>query len=575
MITELWIRDFAIIEDLRLQLERGFVVFTGETGAGKSIIIDAVELLMGGRADSNMIRTGEALALVEGVFSIDEAVQPEVHQLLRREELLDDPRSLTLGREVRREGRNICRVNGRVVGLSLLKELGEYLVDIHGQSEHLSLLRVKEHLSLLDRFAGVEAQRTEFGRLVSQLNRLRKDLRELRQGEADAERRKDLLTFQINEIGAANLRPGEDDSLPGERLRLANAERLASLAQQAVVALYEGPAEGPAASDLLGQAAHVLNLLGRIDPSRTGFHDRAQSLSELAAELARDVQSYLDQIEFNPARLNEVEERLELIKRLKRKYGDSIESVLAFGARAQGELGNITHAGERIAELEKQEQSLLRQIGAQGQALSELRRAAAGQLSRGIEAELADLHMDGARFSADFQWADDPGGAPVGEGRRVAFDGTGLDRVEFLVAPNPGEGLKPLVKIASGGETSRLMLALKGVLARADRTPSLIFDEIDQGIGGRVGAVVGRKLWGLSGAHQVLCITHLPQLAGYGDQHVRVEKAPDGQRTTTHAVPLAGAARVGELALMLGADTPANRESAGDILEAVRREKQP
>ncbi|MBI4769666.1 MAG: AAA family ATPase, partial [Chloroflexi bacterium] len=184
MITELWIRDFAIIEDLRLQLERGFVVFTGETGAGKSIIIDAVELLMGGRADSNMIRTGEALALVEGVFSIDEAVQPEVHQLLRREELLDDPRSLTLGREVRREGRNICRVNGRVVGLSLLKELGEYLVDIHGQSEHLSLLRVKEHLSLLDRFAGVEAQRTEFGRLVSQLNRLRKHLRELRQGEA-------------------------------------------------------------------------------------------------------------------------------------------------------------------------------------------------------------------------------------------------------------------------------------------------------------------------------------------------------------------------------------------------------
>ncbi|MGH2521397.1 MAG: DNA repair protein RecN, partial [Anaerolineales bacterium] len=275
-----------------------------------------------------------------------------------------------------------------------------------------------------------------------------------------------------------------------------------------------------------------------------------------------------------PKRLDAVEERLDLIKNLQRKYGATIEAILAFGSNAQGELETLQHSSQRIAELEKTEEGLLRRIGQMGMALSQARREAGEALAHAIEAELNDLRMERARFGVDQQWADDPQGAPVGgNGQRVAFDATGLDRLEFLVAPNVGEGLKPLAKIASGGETSRLMLALKGVLARADRTPTLIFDEIDQGIGGRVGAVVGRKLWGLAGTHQVLCITHLPQLAGFGDQHYKVEKQIAGDRTTTSARSLAGSERVAELAQMLGGAGEKTLESAEEILEMVSAEK--
>ena len=573
MITELSIKDFAIIDDLRLKFEPGFVVFTGETGAGKSIIIDAVELLMGGRAEAAMVRSGAGAALVEGVFTLVDAIHADVRVILEREDLPDEDDSLTLSREVRREGRSLCRINGRAASLSLLKEIGQYLVDIHGQSEHLSLLRVKEHIFLLDRFAGADGLRTEFARQVASLNQIRKDLRELREGMAEAERRKDLLNFQINEITAAALKPGEEEKLLEERLRLANAEKLAALTQEAVIALYEGSDDQRSASDMLGQAAHALAALARVDPSQAALHERAQSLSELAAELARDAQAYHEAIEFNPGRLDEVEERLDLIKRLKRKYGDTIEAVLDFAEVARTDLESVTHAGERIQELQAQERALLDEIGGLGQKLSKARKSAASKLSQSIEAELADLRMGGAKFAADIQWSDDPQGAFASEGRRVAFDSTGLDRVEFLVAPNMGEGLKPLVKIASGGETSRLMLALKSVLARADRTPSLIFDEIDQGIGGRAGAIVGRKLWGLADSHQVMCITHLPQLAGYGDQHFKVEKELDGQRTVTRVKALTGRQQVLELAQMLGAVTGTTRESAEEILDRVRKEK--
>ncbi len=573
MITELFIKDFAIIDELRLEFEPGFVVFTGETGAGKSIIIDAVELLVGGRAGPDLVRTGAERALVEGVFALEETVREDVQTILRREELLSQEETLTLSREVRREGRSLGRVNGRAASLGLLKELGQVLIDIHGQSEHLSLLRVREHLYLLDRFAGTEEQRGEFAEKAAALNQIRRELKELKESRAEAERRKDLLAFQINEISAAALHPGEEEKLGEERVRLANAEKLAALAQEAVTALYEGSDEQHSASDQLGQAAHALAALARVDASQAELHDRARSLSELAADLARDARGYLENIEFSPRRLDEVEERLDLLKRLKRKYGDTLEAVIQFAARAQGELELVSGAGERIEELEGQVEARLEELGKLGKKLSEARKSAGRKLGRSIEEELADLRMQGAKFAAEIQWTDDPQGAVVSDGRRAAFAGTGLDRVEFLVVPNIGEGLKPLVQIASGGETSRMMLALKGVLARADRTPILIFDEIDQGIGGRVGGVVGRKLWGLSGAHQVMCITHLPQLAGYGDQHFKVEKEAEGQRTVTHVKALTGRQRVLELAQMLGDVTHSTRESAEEILERVAKEK--
>jgi len=410
--------------------------------------------------------------------------------------------------------------------------------------------------------------------VVSELNGVRKELNELRLSEREMERRLDMLNFQINEITSAKLKPGEDAALLAERTRLANAEKLSALADEALHALSEGTEETPSAADLIGEAGRALASLAKIDPSLSEQRDLAQALSEQFRELARDLRDYHDRIEFNPKRLDTVEERLELIKNLQRKYGPAIEDVLAYEAKAQTERDNLTHSGERIAELQKKEEMLLRRLGQMGQKLSEARRAAGEKLAQALENELNDLRMERAQFGVDLQSEDDPQGAPVGDnGRRVAFDSTGIDRIEFLVAPNVGEGLKPLTKIASGGETSRLMLALKGVLARADRTPTLIFDEIDQGIGGRVGAIVGRKLWGLAENHQVLCITHLPQLAGFGDQHYKVEKEVLGNRTVTQVYLLDKGERVPELALMLGGMGEKTLESAEEILAQVQAEK--
>ena len=572
MLTELWIHNFAIIDELHLTLKPGLIVFTGETGAGKSIIVDAIELLLGGRAESAVIRTSAEVATVEGAFQLPTELRSEVQSILEAEGLWEEDGTLTLGREVRREGRNIARVNGRVVNLGVLREIGQYLVDVHGQSEHLSLLRVREHLGLLDRFAGVGAERDALAAEVLALRAVREELQRLRDGERDAARRADMLTFQINEIGAAKLKPGEDETLLEERTRLANAEQLAALADAAILALDEGSQERVAATDLVGEAERALSALARIDATRNTARDSLQGAAEQLAELARELRAYRESIEFNPRRLEQVEERLELIANLKRKYGESLATIGEYALKAQREMDGITHADERMAELAAQEEQMLRSVGTLGAALSEKRRAAGADLARGIEAELGDLRMAGARFAVDIQWKDDPLGAYAGE-RRVAYEAAGLDRVEFLVAPNPGEGLKPLAKVASGGETSRLMLALKSVLARADRTPTLIFDEIDQGIGGRVGAVVGRKLWNLTPPHQVLCVTHLPQLAGFGDLHLRVEKRSQGERTVTEVRALSAKERVAELAAMLGTLSERTKESAEEILELVAKDK--
>lgn len=574
MLVSLSISDFAIIDRLQLEFAPGFIVFTGETGAGKSIIIDAVSAALGGKTEATLVRAGADVARVEAVFRLAGEVRAAVEAVLAREELLDgDGDELTLAREIRREGRSTARVNGRLVSLGLLREIGQVLVDVHGQSEHLSLLRTREHVFLLDRYAGLDAEREAFAQSVRELNALRAELHQLRQSERQREQRLDMLNFQINEIAAARLKPGEEETLLQERTRLANAEKLAALADDAIRALSGDDDDAASAADLLARAAKTLTTLAKIDPSLEAQRDLAQSLGEQFRDLAAELDDYREGIEFNPKRLNQVEERLETLSRLKRKYGDTLEAVLAFGEKALAERDALTHSSERIAELERKEAALLRRLGQLGAALSAARRAAAEALARRLEAELNDLKMERARFGVDVQWQDDADGAFV-DGQRVAFDATGLDRIEFLVAPNVGEGLKPLVKIASGGETARLMLALKSVLARADCTPTLIFDEIDQGIGGRVGAIVGRKLWGLAASHQVLCITHLPQLAGFGDQHFKVEKQIAGERTVTLVRALSEPERAAELAQMLGGAGEKTRESAEEILALVRAEKQ-
>jgi DNA repair protein RecN (Recombination protein N) len=580
VLTELTIQDFAIIEQLHLRFEDGFNVLTGETGAGKSIIVDAVSLLLGGRGAVDVIRAGADRATIEGVFSLDSETQDLVNPTLEQDDLGgDDVDLLILAREIRREGRNVSRVNGRAVSLRVLKEIGQCLVDIHGQTEHLSLMRVREHIDLLDRYGELWPLRERIAGLVRELRGVQKELANLRQDERELARRVDLLRYQVGEIEAARLVVGEGHELEQERVRLANAERLTELVEEAFLALYEAGEDQASAVDLLQAVTRALTRLSQLDSSTSSLGSAAEEALYKLEDLAGSLRDYRAQVEFNPRRLDEVVDRLAVLRNLQRKYGDSIEDVLDFADRASQELDKIEHSEERIIELEAQEEHLLCEIGRTGEELSAARRAAGDRLAVGIEAELKELSMPRARFAVDIAWRDAADGAYAGV-RRVAFDLTGLDRVEFLVAPNVGEPLKPLVRIASGGETSRLMLALKGVLARADRTPTLIFDEIDAGIGGRIGAVVGQKLWGLTigdgtkaRRHQVLCVTHLPQLAGYGDLHLQVSKGVVGDRTVTGVRPLDADGREREIAGMLGAVTVQTCASAREMLEASEKRK--
>lgn len=591
MLNELRIRDLAIIDRLDLTFAPGFNVLTGETGAGKSIIIDAVNLLLGDRASADVVRAGAERTEVEGVFRLSPAAVDRLTPVLAEHGLEGEaPDELMLAREVRATGRSIARINGRAVTTGLLGEVGGLLVDVHGQGEHLSLLREREHIGLLDRYAGLHGQATELAELVRRVRGVRRELEGLRQDERERARRIDLLTFQVEEIGAAALRSGEEEELEIERKRLANAEQLAALSNEAVTLLSGGDdsADGErlGAVDALAAAEQAMMRLARIDPAASRLAEQLGETAAVLTDLAHELAHYHDDIEFNPRRLQQLEDRIYLLHGLQRKYGDTIDEVLAYAGRAAAELDTISHAEERIGALEAEEANLLAELGRRGAVLSAARRAAGERMARAIEVELADLQMARASFAVDVAWVPDLGGAvvsadaasPMGQSAgSYAFDSHGLDTVAFLVSANPGEPLRPLVKVASGGETSRLMLALKTVLGRADETPTLIFDEIDQGIGGRVGGTVGRKLWeltvrnGSAGQvrHQVLCITHLPQLAAYGDAHFHVSKHVADSRTITDVHVLADDERVTELAQMMGAASEAGRASVAEMMADV------
>lgn len=576
MISELYIKDFAIIDELRMQLAPGFNVLTGETGAGKSIILDAVMLLLGGRADTTMVRAGTETAYVEGIFSLSPEHRQRIAPLLAQEGVEgNDPDSLLLAREVRVNGRNISRVNGRAVTLTFMREVSEQLVDIHGQGEHLSLLRPKAHLPLLDAYGGLGAERRALAQEVGALRKIQAELERLRRDARNIAQRIDMLTFQVEEIDAAMLEPGEEETLRAERTRLANVEKLLQSANETLALMVSVDDEMPAVADMLSEAERSLGQLVRLDETKAPWLERLEGLVSEFNELAADLRDYQEELEYNPGRLGFVEERLELINRLKRKYGDDIEEILAFRERAAAELEEIGHNEERTEQLEAEVERYRQRIGKMGQALSQQRKAAAEELAAAVEHELGDLKMEGARFAVDFQVVADEGGVYV-DGRQLAFDNTGIDRVEFLISTNPGEPLKPMVRVASGGETARLMLALKTALAQVDETPTLIFDEIDQGIGGRVGDIVGHKLWGLTTGrdHQVVVVTHLPQLAGYGDTHFHVSKSLHEGRTVTGVRSLDREGRVLELAAMLGTQEGAARRGAESILHQAATAKE-
>jgi len=569
MLKELRIENFAIIDSIELSFGSGLTAFTGETGAGKSILLDAIEALMGGRAESTMIRANAERANLEAVFSIPEQNRKQILDLLAAEELLDYDHEVIFNREIRRNGRNTARINGHTVSVTLMREIGSYLVDIHGQSEHLSLLTVRQHLDLLDRYADNAILLEAYQKVYRNVKKVRSELETLRKTEQDAARQIDLLSYQIQEIDAAKLEPGEEESLRVELNRLANAEKLASLAQTAFTLLEESTPDAQSVSGLLGEANRSIQRLAQIDNELENLLEQGESAAAQLADVSLSLQDYIDQIEFNPNRLIETENRLVLITTLKKKYGPDEQAIIDFAEQAREQLENISHAEENIADLEKEESHLMEELRAAALALSESRQTAAQSLGQQVEKELADLKMAGARFSVALDHKPDEKGVPIDGETIVRFTSNGIDMAEFLIAPNPGEGFKPLVKIASGGETSRLMLALKNVLAKADTIPVLIFDEIDQGIGGRVGAIVGEKLWQLGGNHQVFCVTHLAQLAAYGNQHFHVYKKIDQERTHTLVEDLKGANRLTELALMFGNDSEANRTAAREAIETA------
>lgn len=582
MLEELRIQNFAIIDRLELSFAPGFNVITGETGAGKSIIIDAVELLLGGKADATVVRAGAEKAVIEGVFAINAQTQALVLPILQREDLLegDGAAFVTISREVRANGRSTARVNGVTTSQEVLREIGAFLVDVHGQSEHLSLLNPRTHIDLLDRYADLMELREAMASVVEKVQAVRREIKHLLEDEAALQRRAEQLRHEVEEIEAAELVPGEEEDLRAERQRMANSEQLATLTAEATL-LLSGDDHTPdqlSAVDQLGQVSVIMGRLVNLDPALKAESELADTLSVQVEELALALRHYADTVEYTPERLNEVEERLELISRLRRRYGPNIEAILEYAERARAELNGIENSEERLEELRAEEDKLLRHIGELGEKVSRVRQMFGQKLGERIVSELADLRMERARFEVAITQTPDPQGCYVGD-RRLAFDVTGIDQVEMLMSANPGEPLRPLVRVASGGETARIMLALKRVLALADQTSTLIFDEIDQGIGGRIGSVVGEKLWSLAANHQVMVVTHLAQLASYGDRHYHVKKLVRGERTSTQVHPLDDEAeRVNELAEMLGAQGESGKTSARDILHqalAFKQHKQP
>jgi DNA repair protein RecN (Recombination protein N) len=614
MLLELSIKDFAIIDSLHLRLNRYFNVFTGETGAGKSIIIDAVNALLGGKIGAEFVRAGCERATVEGVFSVDalptlptiadawqtfdapreaaingastmfeafdtatsdtsnaQAVQPNTSAagsadaaialaaLLKEYDITPEDGQLILSRDIFRSGRTVARINGRALSQQVLQQVASWLVDIHGQSEHMSLLRPEQHVNFLDRYAELLPVREQLAEKVTQWRTARKQLQALQQNERDQTRRAEFLRFEIEEIEKAQLQTGEIEELEQERKVLNNAERLRELCTivyGSIKGADLGSDDFKPALDQLRIAQRSISELARLDGSLQEYEDSLSEAVYALEDVASSISSYEADIEDDPRRLADIEERLDLIARLKRKYGTTIEEILQHAAEDQTELEGIINRDEIIARLQQQDSQLRHEIGTVAQQLSASRKASAERLSGAMEDQLNDLNMKRARFSVEIEQAPDAQGVPASvDGQPEQYytcDLTGIDRVQFLIAPNPGEPFKPLTKIASGGETSRLMLALKTILAAADATPTLIFDEIDAGISGRSGSIVGEKLWMLTRNHQVICVTHLPQIAAFADTHYNVNKQIFDNRTMTLVNELRPEHRVREIAQIMG-----------------------
>jgi DNA repair protein RecN (Recombination protein N) len=578
MLLELQISDFAIIDRLHLRLQPGFNVLTGETGAGKSIIIDALGTLRGEKTDATFVRAGARRARIEGVFSLDDCAH--VAPLLQEYGLLDDDDGqVILAREISAEsGRSVARINGRAVSSGVLREVGGRLIDIHGQHEGLALFDPRTHLDMLDRFGELLPLREAVAAAVARLRAVREQLAILRRDEARRHERIQELQFLLEDVAAAKLRPGEEEELLRERGIMQNAARITGLASDAYAVLYEGREGGryPGRPIVEAMAQVLANLeeLARFDPAVAALAAQASDAHYQLDDLAAALRSYRLGLDMDPARIDQIEDRLTVLRDLQRKYSGDINTILSRAERAEAEIERLANSEAHIADLAQQEARERAEVGRLAGELSARRAAVGAQLAGLIGAAMADLAMPNVRFAVQLTQSDAADGVPVAD-RTLAFDRTGVDLGEFLIAPNPGEPLKPLAKIASGGESARLLLALKSILSRVDDVPTLIFDEIDVGVGGRAAQVVGQKLWGITDNHQVICITHLPQVAAFADTHYYIRKEFSSDRTRTLIHRLDADQRIDELAAMLdGSPSEHSRANAREIAQRAQAWKE-
>lgn len=576
MLEHLEIHNFALIDEVRVEFGAGLNVLTGETGAGKSIIIDAIGALLGNRVGAAEVRSGARTARVQGVFVLP-AHAPGLEGALREHGVaLDDDGRLLLSREIAASGRTTARIQGRALPVSALQRVGGLLVDIHGQGENLSLLRSRLQLGFFDRFSGLADARHGFADIFRNVRTVRTELQRLRQDKRELAQRADLLAFQVQEIADANLVPGEEETLRGAYRRLRHSAELADISARILDALSDAAEPVRPAGDWLDEAVRDLQYLTELDPEAGPYLQMGQDVSAQLEELVADVRRYAGALEQEPERLVEIESRLDIIEGLKRKYGDSIAEILTYADEAAAELAGIQTGEERVGDLANEEQRLTGELAARAAALSAQRKAGVKDLVAAVHRELEHLNMPQMVFDVAVTQEEVPQGLLVEteEGPRVLQCGsTGIDTIEFLISPNIGESLKPLSAIASGGEASRLLLALKSALAHADETPVLVFDEIEIGVGGRSGAVLGEKMWSLVENHQVICVTHLPQVAAYADHHFYIQKSTEGSRTRTHVDRLAGDLQVEELVAMGGAEGAAAERSARDLRNRAERWK--
>ena len=547
MLRLLHIENIAVIEQADIRFEDGFNVMTGETGAGKSIVIDAISAILGERAYRDMIRTGKNKASVRAIFDC----VPEL-SWFRENEVPYDAET-TVQREIFLDGKNACRVNGMPVSVNVLKKLGLQLINIHGQHDSAALFDENYHLSFLDGFALDEAQREAYAQAYQTVQSLRREIERLSMDEGEKLRRMETLKYQIDEIARAELKPGEDEALEGRRKLLQNAEKLSDGLQEANGCLAGGDSSDGAAA-LLSQAERTLAKLSRYDDSLTALHDTVADLMYQAQDVAEQLGDRLYGLSYSADELERIEERLDTIHRLRRKYGATCEEILAYLERAKNELDEIEFADDRMEQLKGRLKTAEKAAWDAAKALREKRKTAAVSLTERVLSELADLDMKKVRFSCEFT--------------ETELTPLGADAVAFYMSANLGEALKPLNKVASGGELARIMLALKNVLAERDHVPTLIFDEVDTGVSGRAAQRVAEKLRSVSKSKQVLCVTHLPQLAALADTHFLIAKGERDGRTFTTVTPLDFEGRKAELARIIGGTsiTETTLRSAAEML---------